>query len=152
MRIATVITRLEGGAGLHALRGARAMNSAAFQMTIITGSGGRLLDEATQAGLEVVVESSLRAPIDPRDDLRALRRLGMIFRDVQYDVAHTHTAKAGALGRLAAHRAGIPRIVHTYHGFPFHAPCVRGHRTPPRPDYRSGAVRRRRRGRGGGPA
>ena len=120
MRIATVITRLEGGAGLHALRGARAMNSAAFQMTIITGSGGRLLDEATQAGLEVVVESSLRAPIDPRDDLRALRRLGMIFRDVQYDVAHTHTAKAGALGRLAAHRAGIPRIVHTYHGFPFH--------------------------------
>ena len=120
MRIATVITRLEGGAGLHALRGARAMNSAAFQMTIITGSGGRLLDEATQAGLEVVVETSLRAPIDPRDDLRALRRLGMIFRDVQYDVAHTHTAKAGALGRLAAHRAGIPRIVHTYHGFPFH--------------------------------
>ena len=120
MRIATVITRLEGGAGLHALRGARAMNSAAFQMTIITGSGGRLLDEAAQAGLEVVVESSLRAPIDPRGDLRALRRLGMIFRDVQFDVAHTHTAKAGTLGRLAAHRAGIPRIVHTYHGFPFH--------------------------------
>jgi glycosyltransferase involved in cell wall biosynthesis len=120
MRIATVITRLEGGAGLHALRGARAMNSPAFQMTIITGSGGRLLDEAAQAGLEVVVESSLRAPIDPRDDLRALRRLGMIFRDVQFDVAHTHTAKAGTLGRLAAHRAGIPRIVHTYHGFPFH--------------------------------
>ncbi len=120
MRIATVITRLEGGAGLHALRGARAMNSAAFQMTIITGSGGRLLDEAAQAGLEVVVESSLRAPIDPRSDFRALRRLGMIFRDVQFDVAHTHTAKAGTLGRLAAQRAGIPRIVHTYHGFPFH--------------------------------
>ncbi len=120
MRIATVITRLEGGAGLHALHGARAMNSAAFQMTIITGSGGRLLDEAAQAGLEVMVESSLRAPIDPRGDLRALRRLGMIFRDVQFDVAHTHTAKAGTLGRLAARRAGIPRIVHTYHGFPFH--------------------------------
>ena len=120
MRIATVITRLEGGAGIHALRGARAMNSAAFQMTIITGSGDRLLDEAAQAGLEVVIEPALRAPIDPGNDLRALRRLGSLFRERSFDVVHTHCAKAGALGRVAAHRAGLPRIVHTYHGFPFH--------------------------------
>ena len=120
MRIATVITRLEGGAGIHALHGARAMNSAAFQMTIITGSGSRLLDEAAQVGLEVVIEPALRAPIDPLGDLRALRRLGSLFGERGFDVAHTHCAKAGALGRVAAHRAGIPRIVHTYHGFPFH--------------------------------
>src|ERR1035438_9168594 len=120
MRIATVITRLEGGAGIHALRGARAMNSAAFQMTIITGSGDRLLDEAAQAGLEVVIEPALRAPIDPGNDLRALRRLGSLFRERSFDVVHTHCAKAGALGRVAAHRAGLPRTVHTYHGFPFH--------------------------------
>jgi glycosyltransferase involved in cell wall biosynthesis len=131
MRIATVITRLEGGAGVHALRGAQAMNSAAFQMTIITGSGGRLLDEASQAGLELVIEPSLRTPIDPRNDVRALRRLGALFRERSFDVAHTHTAKAGTVGRLAAHRAGIPLIVHTYHGFPFHefqrAPRRRGY-------------------------
>jgi glycosyltransferase involved in cell wall biosynthesis len=131
MRIATVITRLEGGAGVHALRGARAMNSAAFQMTIITGSGGRLLDEASAAGLEVVIEPALRTPIDPRRDVRALRRLGALFRERSFDVAHTHTAKAGTVGRLAAHRAGIPLIVHTYHGFPFHdfqrAPRRRGY-------------------------
>jgi glycosyltransferase involved in cell wall biosynthesis len=131
MRIATVITRLEGGAGVHALRGAQAMNSAAFQMTIITGSGGRLLDEARQAGLELVIEPSLRTPIDPLGDARALRRLGALFRERSFDVAHTHTAKAGTVGRLAAHRAGIPLIVHTYHGFPFHefqwAPRRRGY-------------------------
>lgn len=120
MLIATVITRLEGGAGVHALRGALAMNSAAFQMTIITGSGGKLLGEATRAGLEVVIEPSLRAPIDPRHDILAVHRLGSLFRQRGFDVAHTHTAKAGTVGRWAAHRAGMPRIVHTYHGFPFH--------------------------------
>jgi glycosyltransferase involved in cell wall biosynthesis len=131
MRIATVITRLEGGAGVAAQRGARARNSPAFQMTIITGSGGRLLDEASAAGLEVVIEPALRTPIDPRRDVRALRRLGALFRERSFDVAHTHTAKAGTVGRLAAHRAGIPLIVHTYHGFPFHdfprAPRRRGY-------------------------
>src|SRR5260370_6505096 len=102
LRIATVITRLEGGAGQQAVRGARAMNSDAFQMTIITGSGGRLLDEAAQAGLEVIIEPSLRAPIDPRNDLRALRRLGSLFRERRFDVVGTHPPNAGTARRRGA--------------------------------------------------
>ena len=62
----------------------------------------------------------MRPPIDPRSDLRALRALTALLRRGRYDVAHTHTAKAGALGRMAATRAPVPRIVHTYHGFLFH--------------------------------
>ena len=118
-------------------------------MIIVTGSGGPLLDEAAAAGLEVLVDPSLREVIAPRSDLAALGRLEQVFRQRKFDVVHTHCAKAGAVGRLAAHRAGVPRIVHTYHGFPFHefqsapaAPGLRVDRAAAGPDHRRGPVRR----------
>jgi len=120
LRVATLITRLEGGAGVLALRGANALDRNEFQATIITGGGNHLLDEAAAAGLEVIIEPALRRPIDPRHDLRALHALGTLLGRRRFDVVHTHTAKAGVLGRMAASRAAVPWIVHTYHGFPFH--------------------------------
>jgi glycosyltransferase involved in cell wall biosynthesis len=121
LRVAVLITRLEGGAGILALRGAMALDPRSYQLTIITGQGSsRLLSEARAAGLTVVAEPALRTPIDPVRDVVALRRLAVLLRRERFDVVHTHTAKAGTLGRLAARRAAVPRIVHTYHGFPFH--------------------------------
>jgi glycosyltransferase involved in cell wall biosynthesis len=120
LRVATVITRLEGGAGVLALRGAKILDREVVTPTIVTGSGGRLLDEAAACGIEVLVEPLLREVIAPRSDLLALGRLEAIFAERNFDVVHTHCAKAGAVGRVAAHRAGVPRIVHTFHGLPFH--------------------------------
>lgn len=124
IRVATVITRLEGGAGLLALRGIQAVQGVlapGVAPTIVTGSGGHLLEAAARSGVEVIIEPLLREVIAPASDLRALRRLETIFRDRCFDVVHTHCAKAGAVGRLAARRApGVRTIVHTYHGFPFH--------------------------------
>ena len=120
LRVVTLITRLEGGAGVLTLRGATALDPERFRVTIVTGSGNHLLDQAAEVGLEVIMEPALRTPIDPRSDLPALRALGTLLRQRPFDVAHTHTSKAGVLGRMAAHRAAVPRIVHTYHGFPFH--------------------------------
>src|SRR6202161_1834455 len=114
IRVATVITRLEGGAGQHALRGALIMDPAAYQMTIITGSGDPLLlGRAAAGGLEVLIEPALRAPLALRGDLRPLVRLRKLFGRRAFDVVHTHTAKAGVVGRLAAHGAGVPWLVHT---------------------------------------
>jgi glycosyltransferase involved in cell wall biosynthesis len=120
VRVATVITRLDGGAGLLALRGAQSIQDSGIEPVIITGSAGRLLDAAASSGIDVTIEPLLREVIAPRSDLRALRRLELILRDHDFEVVHTHCAKAGAVGRVAARRAGVRRIVHTFHGFPFH--------------------------------
>ncbi|MFZ2013116.1 MAG: glycosyltransferase family 4 protein [Nocardioides sp.] len=120
IEVAQIVTRFIAGAGGVALRGALSLDPGRYRVTIVTGEGGALTDRAAEAGMKVVLEPSLVSPIAPRSDATALARLTTICRDEGFDVVHTHSAKAGALGRIAAHRAGVPVVVHTYHGFPFH--------------------------------
>lgn len=118
LRVAQVVTRFMAGAGGVALRGALALDPDSYEIVFVTGEGDRLVRQARDAGLEVVVMPRLRSDIAPVDDRRALADLQALVRG--FDVVHTHSAKAGVLGRTAAHRARIGRIVHTFHGFPFH--------------------------------
>ena len=55
-------------------------------------------------------------PVHPLKDLNCLRHLARCFRENRPDIVHTHSGKAGILGRLAAKRAGVPIIIHTIHG------------------------------------
>lgn len=120
LRVAQVVTRFIAGAGGVALRGAMALDPDIYSVTILSAAGGPLLAEAERAGFEVIRLAHMRPELNPLEDPRALRELVAEFRKRRFDVVHTHSAKAGALGRIAAHRVGVPAIVHTFHGFPFH--------------------------------
>jgi glycosyltransferase involved in cell wall biosynthesis len=120
VRVAQVITRFIAGAGGVALRGAMALDPDIYSVTILSAPGGPLLAEAEAAGFEVVRLAHMRPEISPREDPRALRELSAELSRGKFDVVHTHSSKAGALGRVAAHRVGVPALVHTFHGFPFH--------------------------------
>jgi glycosyltransferase involved in cell wall biosynthesis len=120
VRVATVVTRMQAGAGGVALRGAQALDRDRYETTFLVGSGDRVLDRAVAEGFAATVVPTLVPQISPRDDARALRDLRRLIARGRYDVVHTHSAKAGTLGRLAALSAGTPVVVHTLHGFPFH--------------------------------
>jgi glycosyltransferase involved in cell wall biosynthesis len=81
-----------------------------------TGPEGSLESAFDQLpGLLIHVPELVR-PVHPWRDLVTLRKLTTLFRSQRPDIVHTHSGKAGVLGRLAAHRAGVPIIVHTIHG------------------------------------
>lgn len=125
IRVAHVITRLcRGGAQENTLHTVRLHDRARYDVDLIAGpplgGEGSLEDAAETAGIAIERVPSLRRNPNPARDLAALRALTRLFRARQYDIVHTHTSKAGFLGRLAARRAGVPILVHTSHGNVFH--------------------------------
>ena len=97
----------------------------------IYGPEGSLLAEARQSGAELHEISSLRRSVHPWHDARALSELRRLVQRVRPDVVHTHSSKAGILGRAAAWAESVPCVVHTVHGVPFnirqHALVNRGY-------------------------
>jgi glycosyltransferase involved in cell wall biosynthesis len=121
IRIARVIARLNiGGPAQHAILLTAGLDRTRFRSTLITGVVGRdegdLFSVARARGVEPLVIPELGRAIHPMRDLVALGKLVRAFRRFRPDLVHTHTAKAGALGRLAALLTGVPASVHTFHG------------------------------------
>ena len=120
--MAQVVTTLSAGAGGITLRGALALDPDRYSTTILASEGGSLFERAEAAGLRVVPLRHMATGrgIYPWVDVHAFRELSSQLAAGKFDVVHTHSAKAGALGRLAARSLGVPAVVHSFHGFPFH--------------------------------
>jgi glycosyltransferase involved in cell wall biosynthesis len=72
-------------------------------------------------GLKPRYIKNMYREINPIKDFRAYKELVQIIKEFQPDIVHTHAAKAGAIGRLAAYNCGVPIILHTFHGHVFHS-------------------------------
>ena len=72
-------------------------------------------------GIEPVIVNEMRRDIHPRQDGLAYQKIKKIIETYKPDVVHTHAAKAGVIGRLAAEACNVPVIVHTFHGHVFHS-------------------------------
>lgn len=126
MKVLHVITRLIlGGAQENTLLNCiDLIHEHGDDVLLVTGPAegpeGDLFDRARAEGVPVEVLSSLRRSVWPIDDFSAYRSLGRIIDRFGPDVVHTHSSKAGILGRRAAWKRQVPAVVHTIHGLPFH--------------------------------
>jgi glycosyltransferase involved in cell wall biosynthesis len=131
LRIVHIITRLIiGGAQENTLLTVQGLHHHhGDDVTLITGPAegpeGDLFDRARRLGLRVELMPELVRPIRPATDRRAYGSLRRAIRRLAPEVVHTHSAKAGILGRAAAWHERVPAVVHTIHGpsfGPFESP------------------------------
>src|SRR2546430_1671476 len=124
VRVLRVIARLNmGGPALHVAYLTAGLAERGYETTLVAGSLARGEDSmafvADELGIEVERIEELHREISPIRDALAIVRLARLIRRVRPHILHTHTAKAGAVGRLAALLAGAARppiVVHTFHG------------------------------------
>ncbi|KPK76960.1 MAG: hypothetical protein AMJ79_04870 [Phycisphaerae bacterium SM23_30] len=148
MKIVHIITRMIlGGAQENTLLTCEGLHKRGHEVVLITGPPlgpeGQLMDRAKAGGYGVIELDGLRRAINPVHDLPVYFKLKKIFAEIDPDIVHTHSAKAGVLGRWAgaarrkkdvqaccptlekfraaqAAGCGRPRIIHTIHGLAFH--------------------------------
>ena len=129
MRILHVITRLElGGAQQNTLQTCAELSRRGHDVVLAAGAGGILDEDARRGPFRFVPITRLVREIRPLRDLAALAQLVGLMRDERPDVVHTHSSKAGALGRVAAAIARVPIVVHSIHGWSFAAGMPRATR------------------------
>jgi glycosyltransferase involved in cell wall biosynthesis len=119
-----VIARLNvGGPALHVAYLVEGLADRGYETTLVAGSLARgeesMAHVAESRNARIVTIPHLHREISPLEDARAIVRLARLIREERPQILHTHTAKAGAVGRIAALLAGSARppiVVHTFHG------------------------------------
>jgi glycosyltransferase involved in cell wall biosynthesis len=124
IRVLRVIARLNvGGPALHVAYLSAGLQARGYETTLVAGELARgeesMAAVAEGRGVEVLAVSELHREVSPVRDLVAAFRLAGLIRKLRPHVVHTHTAKAGAVGRVAVLLSGVrprPIVVHTFHG------------------------------------
>ena len=124
IRVLRVIARLNmGGPAIHVASLSAGLQSRGYQTTLVAGSLARGEDSmaflAERLGVSVVSVPEIQREVSLLHDARSILRVAALIRETRPHILHTHTAKAGAIGRLAALTAGPARppvVVHTFHG------------------------------------
>jgi len=124
IKVTHIVTMLEvGGAQKNTLYTVSHLKSDRYERQLLSGPGGLLDEEAhelSRQGIDVGSISYLARYVHPWVDLWATFQIWRELKRFKPDIVHTHSSKAGILGRLAAQLAGVPVIIHTFHGFGFH--------------------------------
>lgn len=126
--IVHIITKLElGGAQKVCLALASGAHAAGWHTTVITGNEGILVPTAQEQPFTTILLPTFRRELSPRfiiDDIRTIWQIRALLRSYQQQYAtvivHTHSSKAGILGRIAATLAAVQPRIHTVHGFAIH--------------------------------
>jgi len=124
LKVLHIITRLDsGGAATNTVASVDGLNARGFEATLVygkthdpDGSIRRDLEERQIASISI---PKMVRDVAPLMDVRAFRKMRRLIDEGDYDLVHTHSSKAGALGRLAARASRLP-IVHTPHGHIFY--------------------------------
>ena len=121
IKIVRIITRLNiGGPAIHTVLLSEALNKDGYKDVLVCGSvsesEGDMAYFAKEKGIRPLIVAEMQRDISPWNDLKAFFKIYSILKKEKPDIVHTHTAKAGTLGRLAAILAGVPVRIHTLHG------------------------------------
>src|SRR5262245_2540987 len=121
IRIVRLFSRLNiGGPAIHVILLTAGLEQRGYRTRLVVGKEtpreGNMLSLAADKGVRCEAMAGLAREIRPVADVRAFLGLVRLIRDFRPAIVHTHTAKAGLLGRLAARLAGVPVVIHTFHG------------------------------------
>ena len=125
VKVLHLITRLiVGGAQENTMYTAALLDKRKFMVEVLsgpqTGSEGSLIEEVQAQGIPLTILPNLLRQVSLFNDLHSLWWMTRFIRRHGFQIVHTHSSKAGILGRLAARLAGVPIIIHTVHGWSFH--------------------------------